>query len=199
MGKLMAGIDFGMCYRAMLGPDSECGDITFMKQYDNQCFFAVIDVLGHGAEARKVAVSAEKYLEENYKGNLIDVINGIHQHLKGTRGAVVALCHLEILTGELTYIGIGNITVRILGLKTSRLTPKGGIVGYKITTPRSINLKLYQDDIVLMYSDGIKEHFDIVECAALLKEEAQDIAYGILKQFGKKNDDASCIAIKYLS
>lgn len=193
----MGSIDFGMCYRAMLGPDSECGDITFMKQYDNQCFFSLIDVLGHGAEARKIAISAVKYLEENYKRNLVDVINGLHQYLKGTRGAVVALCHLEILTGDFTYIGIGNITVRILGVKTSRLTPKGGIVGYKITTPRSINLKLHPEDIILMYSDGVKEHFDIVECAALLKEDAQDIASGVLNQFGKKNDDASCIVLKY--
>lgn len=199
MGKLMASIDFGMCYRAMLGPESECGDITVLKQYDNQCFFALIDVLGHGAEARKIAILAERYLEENYKRNLIDVINGLDQHLKGTRGAVVALCHLEILTGELTYIGIGNITVRIFGGKTIRLTPKGGIIGYRITTPRSINLKLHPEDIVLMYSDGVKEHFDIIECAALLKEEAQDIADGILKQFGKKNDDASCIVLKYLT
>lgn len=193
----MASIDFGMCYRAMLGPDFECGDITFVKQYDNQCLFALIDVLGHGSEARKIAISADKYLDENYKNNLIDLMNGLHQYLKGTRGAVVALCHLEILTGEFTYIGIGNITVRIFGAKTIRLTPKGGIVGYKITTPRSINLKLYPEDIILMYSDGIKEHFDIVECAALLKEDAQDIASGILKQFGKKNDDASCIVLRY--
>ena len=49
-----------------------------------------------------------------------------------------------------------------------------------------------------MHSDGIKEHFDIVECAGLLKEDAQDIASGILKQFGKKNDDDSCIVLKYL-
>lgn len=195
----MASIDFGMCYRAMLGPDSECGDITFMKQYNNQCFFALIDVLGHGSEARKIAILAERYLEENYKNNIIDLINGLHLHLKGTRGAVVALCHLEISTGELTYIGIGNITVRVFGGKAIRLTPKGGIVGYKITTPRSNKLKLNPEDIVIMYSDGIKEHFDIVECAALLKEEAQEISDGILKQFGKKNDDASCIVLKYLT
>lgn len=195
----MASIDVGMFYRAMLGPDFECGDITFLKQYDNQCFFALIDVLGHGAEARKIAVSAERYLEGNYKNSLIDLINGLHLHLKGTRGAVVALCRLEILTGELTYIGVGNITVRIFGGKAIRLTPKGGIVGYKITTPRSINLKLHPEDIIIMYSDGVKEHFDIVECAALLKENAQEITNGVLKQFGKKNDDASCIVLKYLT
>ena len=194
----MASIDLGMCYRAMLGPEWECGDIAVMKQYDNQCFIALIDVLGHGSVARKIALSAQDYLEENYKSMLIELMNGLHQHLKGTRGAVVAMCHLDILTGELTYVGMGNITVRIFSVKPTRLTPKDGIVGYKMTNPRIINIKLHPKDIILMYSDGIKEHFDIFECAGLLKEDAQDIAIGILTQFGKKNDDESCVVLKYL-
>jgi len=194
----MESIDLGMCYQAMLGPESECGDIAVMKQYDNQCFIALIDVLGHGSVARKIALSAQDYLEENYKSMLIELMNGLHQHLKGTRGAVVAMCHLDILTGELTYVGMGNITVRIFSVKPTRLTPKDGIVGYKMTNPRIINIKLHPKDIILMYSDGIKEHFDIFECAGLLKEDAQDIAIGILTQFGKKNDDESCVVLKYL-
>lgn len=194
----MADIDLGMCYRAMLGPEWECGDIAVVKHYDNQCFIALIDVLGHGSAARKIALLAKGYLEDNYKGVLIELMNGLHKHLKGTRGAVAAMCHLNILTGELTYVGMGNITVRIFGVKPTRLTPKDGIVGYRMTTPQMLNIKLHPEDIILMYSDGIKEHFDIVECAGLLKEDAQAIARGILKQFGKKNDDASCVVLKYL-
>lgn len=194
----MESIDLGMCYKAMLGPEWECGDIAVMKQYDNQCFIALIDVLGHGSAARKIALSAKSYLEYNYKGMLTELMNGLHEHLKGTRGAVAAMCHLDILTGELTYVGMGNITVRIFGVKPTRLTPKDGIVGYRMTTPKMIKIKLHPEDIILMYSDGIKEHFDIVECAGLLKEDSQDIASGILKKFGKKNDDASCVVLKYL-
>jgi len=194
----MASIDLGMCYQAILGSEWECGDIAVMKQYDNECFIALIDVLGHGSAARKVALSAKSYLEDNYKSILTELMNGLHQHLKGTRGAVVAMCRLDILSGELIYVGMGNITVRVFGLKPTRLTPKDGIVGYKMTTPQMFNIKLHPEDIVIMYSDGIKEHFDIVDCAGLLKEDAQDIASGILKQFGKKNDDESCVVLKYL-
>lgn len=194
----MASIDLGMCYQAILGPEWECGDIAVIKQYDNQCFIALIDVLGHGSAAREVALSAKSYLEDNYKSILVELMNGLHQHLKGTRGAVAAMCHLDILSGELTYVGMGNITVRILGVKPTRLTPKDGIVGYKMTTPQMLNIKLHPEDIIIMYSDGIKEHFDIVECIGLFKEDAQDIAIGILRQFGKKNDDESCVVLKYL-
>ena len=193
----MPNVDLGMYFKALLGSESECGDIAVIKKYEKQCFIALIDVLGHGSEARKVALLAKNYLENNYENELIELMNGLHEHLKGTRGAVAAMCHLDIFTGELTYVGIGNITVRIFGAKPIRLTPKDGIVGYIMARPEEYIVKLYSNDILLMYSDGIKEHFDAFECAGLLKKSAEDIAQGILKKFGKKNDDASCVVLKY--
>ncbi|WPC44326.1 SpoIIE family protein phosphatase [Clostridium sp. JS66] len=194
----MSNVDLGMCFKALLGPEWECGDISVIKEYDNQCFIALIDVLGHGSEAREIALSAKKYLESNYKNELIDLMKGLHKHLEGTRGAAAAMYCLDIFTGELTYVGVGNITFRIFGAKPIRLVPRDGVVGYIMTNPEKRIVKLYPNDIVLMYSDGIKEHFDEFECAGLLKEDAENIAAGILEKFGKKDDDASCVVLKYL-
>lgn len=180
-----------------MGFESECGDIAVIKEYDNQCFIALIDVLGHGIEARKVAILAKNYLEHSYENELTKLMNGLHEHLKGTRGAVAAICHLNILTGKLHYVGIGNITVRIFGAESRRFIPEDGVIGYIIAKPRRNITKLHNGDILIMYSDGIKEHFDELECDGLLKENAERIADGILKKFGKENDDASCVVLKY--
>jgi phosphoserine phosphatase RsbX len=195
--KVMPSVDLGMCFQALLGSQSECGDIAVVQEYDNECFIALVDVLGHGSEAREIALSAKNYLENNCQRALVEIMNGLHEHLKGTRGAVAAMCHLDIFTGELTYVGMGNITVRIFGAKPIKLIPKDGIVGYRMTSPQEHTIKLYPEDTILMYSDGVKEHFDVFECAGLLKENAEDIAIGILERFGKKNDDASCVVLKY--
>ncbi|MBZ9633419.1 SpoIIE family protein phosphatase [Clostridium sp. FP1] len=194
----MADIDLGMTYKALLCEESECGDIGIIKEYNNYCFLALIDILGHGSEAREVALYAKLYLENNYEKDSIDLMNGLHEHLKGTRGAVAAICNLNVLTGELSYVGIGNITVRIMGSRFTRLVPKDGVIGYIMAKPQKQILKLYEGDILLLHSDGIKEHFELFECAGLLKESAVDIAQGILKRFEKKQDDASCIVLKYL-
>ena len=193
----MPDVDLGMCFKALLGSEEECGDIAVVKKYKNHCFIALVDVLGHGSEARGIALLAKRYLEYSFENELTEIMNGLHHYLKGTRGAVAAVCHLDISTGELSYTGIGNITVRIFGAKPIRLTPKDGIVGYIMARPEEYIVKLYSNDILLMYSDGIKEHFDAFECAGLLKKSAEDIARGILKKFGKKNDDASCVVLKY--
>lgn len=195
----MADVDFGMIYEAMLGGESECGDIGIIKSYENHLIFALVDVLGHGFEARKVALEAKNYLEDNFCDDVVDIINGLHKHLKGTRGAVAAICNLDTLTGDLSYAGIGNITVRIIGRKSIRIVPNDGVVGYMMSKPKKQNFKLNIGEIMLMHSDGIKEHFESYECEALLMESAQNIVNGILNKFGKKGDDASCIAVKYLS
>ncbi len=194
----MSDIELGMVYKALLGDESECGDIGIIKKYGNNCFLALVDILGHGSEARKVALYAKTYLENNYCKDIVDIMNGLHEHLKGTRGAVAAICNLDMVTGELSYVGIGNITVRIMWPKPIRFVSKGGVIGYRITNPHKHSLKLHGGEILLLHSDGIKEHFESFECRGLLKENAENIAQGILEKFSKKNDDESCIVLKYL-
>jgi negative regulator of sigma-B (phosphoserine phosphatase) len=194
----MSNVDCYLVKRALTLRETDCGDTGVIKEFDGQCFLALVDVLGHGSDAHDVALIAQKYLEQNYCKELVDVMQGLHACLKGTRGAVAALCSLDTETGELIYVGIGNITVRVLGPRTSRFVSRDGIVGYMMTTPREQTLKLFVGDVLVMYSDGIKEHFELSEYPGILTGTAKSIAVGLLNQFGKKNDDASCIALRYL-
>ena len=194
----MSKVDCHLVKRALTIKETDCGDTGVIQEFNGQCFLALVDVLGHGSEAHTVALSAQKYLEQNYRQELIDVMDGLHACLRGTRGAVAALCRLDTGTGKLNFVGVGNITVRVFGPKNSRLISRDGIVGYAMSTPKAQTLKLYTGDILVMYSDGIKEHFEPSECRGILMGNAKSIAVGLLNQFGKKNDDASCIALKYL-
>ena len=194
----MNKIDYGIEMRALLGGMEQCGDIGMVKQDDNQCLLALVDVLGHGADARKVALQAEEYLMAALNNDLLSVMNGLHDFIKGSRGAVVSLCSFDVATGILRHVGIGNITVRIFGANQPRLVSRDGIVGYGLISPHLYVANLLPGDTLLMHSDGIKEHFDAVECADLLGGTAEDIAFGILNRFGLKNDDSSCIVLKYL-
>jgi hypothetical protein len=106
---------------------------------------------------------------------------------------------MDIDTGDLMYVGVGNIAVKILGPRAFSFVPRDGVIGYVMPTPREQHRKLYAGDTLVMYSDGIKEHFDPLDCSGLLNGTAESIAGGLLQQFGKKDDDASCIALRYLT
>jgi hypothetical protein len=194
----MKKIEYAMILRALLWDISECGDLGYIKEYDNKCFVCLIDILGHGKLARSIAVDAEEYLEANYQRNLVDVMNGLHKHLYGSRGGVVLMCRLDIPSEKLQYTGIGNVTGRVIGSNQHRMLSKDGIVGFGSINPVIRECDFSDRDLLILYSDGIKEHFNLLDHLALFTGETESIARGVLKEFGKKTDDACCIVLKYI-
>lgn len=193
----MAEIDFHIVKRALSGWEDECGDTGVVMVYDNHCFLALIDVLGHGREAHKIALVAERYLLENYRMELVDMMQGLHEHLKGTRGAVATLCRINLADGRLYHVGIGNICTRLFGSSVLKLIPGDGIIGYMISSPKEQELKLYSGDTLILSSDGVREHVNFENYPDILKGSARDITTNVLDLFGKDNDDVSCIALRY--
>lgn len=192
----MIKVDYAMEMKALLGDISQCGDLCFFQEYGDNCFMALIDVLGHGSEARAVAIMAEKCLQECYQKDLISVMNQLHEYLRGTRGAVASICLFNKETRCLSHVGIGNITVRLFGSKPTRMVSRDGVIGYGTIRPKASEVMLSPGDILMMHSDGIKEHFDAIECVGLLKGDAESITLGMMDKYGMKNDDSSCLILK---
>jgi phosphoserine phosphatase RsbX len=183
---------------ALTGRDDECGDTGFVREYDGEVFLALVDALGHGRLAHEIALRAEDYLTRNYRESLTMILQGLHTFLQGSGGAVAACGRLALATGELKYAAVGNITVRVLGPHATRFVARDGILGYSICSPREETFQLSPGDVLVMYSDGVQEHFDAWECASLLGGSAQSIAANLLRRFGKNTDDASCLVLRYL-
>ena len=194
----MANVDYFLAKRAFCyQKDTECGDTGLVKEFDNKVFIAIVDVLGHGEEAYELAVICQDFLEKNYKQDLIEIMKALHESIKGSRGAVAGLCLLDINSAVLKYVGMGNITARKFGLNNLSLVPRDGIIGYTITTPKEETLKLDDGDVFVLYTDGVKEHFNLEDYPELLRDEAKTIATHIIHQFGKEEDDAACIVVRY--
>ena len=194
--KRLREIDYNILVEAHPGWEDESGDIGFVKTFENQCFLGLVDVLVHASEAHVVALRALKYLEQHYSMELVELMQGLHLHLKGTRGAVAALCRLNIDSGELRFCGVGNISVRILGSPSHRFLSSGGIVGYMMTTPKEHTKRLFAGDTLLLYSDGIKERFELLDCPELLSGTATETSSKLMQTFGKGDDDMSCIVLR---
>ncbi len=191
--------DFHITQKPLM-TNSECGDIGIIKEYDHKLFVCAIDVLGHGKEAYEVAIQCRDFLDINYKKNLPEIIRELHEHIKGSRGAVAALCLLDLENGMLEYAGIGNITIKRFRSGKNKvyktLHTRSGIIGYIIPTPRKEAIKLFLGDLLVLFSDGVREHFEMQDYPDILTDNAETVAKNIISRFGKKTDDAICIAIK---
>ncbi|MFH0803355.1 MAG: SpoIIE family protein phosphatase [bacterium] len=177
--------------------DIECGDTGVIKEFDDKLFIGIVDVLGHGSEAHKLAVICQDFLEKNYRRNLIETMNALHEYIKDSRGAVVGLCLLDISSGVLQYVGVGDITARKFGVNQVKLISQDGIVGYIMKTLKEGTMRLDDGDVFVLYTDGVKEHFELEDYPELFRDDARKIATHIIQQFGKEEDDATCIAVRW--
>ena len=195
----LARVDCHLVKRALSGLDDECGDTGVITMRDGVCFVALVDVLGHGPEAHEVALMADSYLAGHADMPLDELMDGLHRHLQGTRGGVAAFCRLDSATGEMEFIGIGNISSRIFGVEEQRLLSRDGVVGYMASVPKAKAVWLSLGDVVVLHSDGIAEHFRAHDCPGLLTGSAKEIAGRIMSRFSKKDDDASCLVMRYVA
>ena len=192
----MGKTEYGIAAKALQG--DECGDSGITLEQKGILLCAVIDGVGHGPNAAIAADTAKNYIEANAEAPLTEILQGVHEVLKSTQGAVACLCRIDLNSGQLSMAGIGNITCRIFrGLDSERLLSRDGILGYMVSTPREHTRKLDNADLLLMHSDGVREHFELFEYPGLLKGNAASVAARVVDTLGKNNDDASCLAVRF--
>ncbi len=189
--------DIALKIKPYSGVQAESGDIGIIISEETHCFFSLVDVLGHGAEAGVLAAIIKEYLNIHYKEDLLELMKNLHEHILRSRGAVISICRFDKETEVLEHVGIGNITVRIVGETNRQLVSRDGVVGYGTINPRKNDTKIVSGDIVLLYSDGVTAHFDVLACKELFLKNAEMISRGLIEAYSKKEDDASCLVMKY--
>ena len=58
-------------------------------------------------------------------------------------------------------------------------------------------MQMMDGDTLVLYTDGVRTHFEIDEYPRLLSDDPQQAAETILNYFGKAHDDAACIVAKF--
>ena len=173
------------------------GDAAIVHQLENGLFLAIIDVLGHGPEAYEVALVAEKFLAAHHSSDLVSSMEGLHEELRGTRGAAVGLCHLDLEAGQVRYVGVGNTAARKLARRPVRLFSRDGVIGENACTPKEQCLQLAMGEVLLLYTDGVSDRFDVEDYPGILRDDLRTVVTTVVRRFGKKHDDAACIAARF--
>ena len=173
------------------------GDTAVIQELEDGVFLAVVDVLGHGFEAHQLAVIIERFLLANASANVVKLMNDLHAHIQGSRGACAGLCFVETATGQVHYVGIGDTVCRRFGTESGHMASWDGIIGHHMRTPRAEYLWLERADVLLLYTDGVQDRFTLEDYPELFQDDCQTIAHTIVERFGRSYDDAGCIALRY--
>lgn len=195
-------VDWAVQSRTLPG-QTECGDRCVVIDVWEGVLVAVIDGLGHGAEASRAAECAVKTIKDNATRSFSSLLQQCHNNLLKTRGVVLSLAFLDHQR-TMSWLGIGNVEGRLVRKrvqyveKSESLLLRTGTVGGENNLlpafyPRGASL--IRGDVLILATDGIKVDFDeIIDVNA----SPQKIADDIITHKSKLNDDALVFVGRYI-
>lgn len=173
------------------------GDAVVVESRDGYILAAIIDALGHGPNAHQIAERAVAHLRASWEPDVVRTMLSLHEALRGTDGAAAGLCVLDIDGQRASYAGVGNTVLRTWGQREKRAFSTPGTLGHQIREPREHRLGFHIGDVLMLYTDGVKEQFELDDYPQLRYESARTIARTVVSRFGKDYDDASCVVLRY--
>lgn len=170
--------------------EAHSGDAVLERVSEAGMLFALIDALGHGDTAWRVAERAVACLLGQPEGVAAETaFAALNEELRGTRGAAATLLALRGLQAD--FIGAGNVTCRTLGASIP-FFPKPGIVGSLRKLHGATRVELQAGQRLVLHSDGISHRFDLRTLSELTPDQACD---WILRHQRHPHDDASVLII----
>jgi anti-sigma regulatory factor (Ser/Thr protein kinase)/serine/threonine protein phosphatase PrpC len=194
----------GINSKLLVGASTRChpgeklnGDAYVVNHVNhNISVAAVIDGLGHGAEANKASMMAKEQILRSSELPLDNLMNRIHNSIRGTRGSTIGLARIDTESNKLSFSGIGNIESFLITKEGKKnLLSFGGIMGHNMRTPRVFEFDFTPGDVLCMYSDGITTRWRHEELT--WSESPQKNAEFILNNYSRLNDDATILIISY--
>ncbi len=85
--------------------ETESGDAVVVRHGEGRSMVAVVDALGHGPAAAAVARSAIECLNETkLDESVVTMMERLHHHLRGSRGAAVMVCLLAAIDPSKAHV-----------------------------------------------------------------------------------------------
>jgi serine phosphatase RsbU (regulator of sigma subunit) len=176
------------------------GDAYYIKKLPGKVLITVIDALGHGQMAQKAANRALELLAsfDEPEPDLNKLLNSMHKALISTVGVVLGLALIDHSCREITFAGIGNITIKIIGPKKFEIFLPGGILGYQADFSFQKTITFSPEDILLMHTDGIIDDYRFHSFPPEAGLAPQQIVQSLMSCYRRPNDDALVLAASEL-
>jgi anti-sigma regulatory factor (Ser/Thr protein kinase) len=191
-------LEFGLATRPRLGMTMN-GDAFVIKRWDTSALVGVIDGLGHGKHAHHAAQKARQYVETHFDQPLDAVFRGVGRTCRATRGVVMALARFEFGGDSIrfSFASVGNVEARFLRKDDAeKFIVRRGVLGGNAPSPRVTEHHWKTGNILMLFSDGVSQHWSTENFPELTNEAATVMAERLLRIFSKENDDATLIVVK---
>jgi anti-sigma regulatory factor (Ser/Thr protein kinase) len=175
-----------------------CGDSWGIEQYNGQTVVLVADGLGHGMDARTASMEAVRMLHLHATLPPKALLETVHQALRSTRGAAVAVARIDRDRGTLAFAGAGNISAQIYsGLRTPQhLVSGNGTAGHQIPRIQEYSYPWSEDGVLILHSDGLSSGTGLENYPRLVSRDPSLAAGVLYRDYSRGNDDSTVVVVK---
>ena len=178
--------------------ETVCGDAWSAHRDIDRQVYIMADGLGHGPLASDAAQEALAAFRRTCDRPPTDILLSVHEALRKTRGAAVAIAEILTERAILNYAGSGNIASMIHSTGISRsLVSLNGTPGHNMGTVQEFTYPWTPGSTLVMHSDGLSTRWDLADYPGLRSRHPSLIAGILMRDFSRKRDDATVLVAGY--
>lgn len=173
------------------------GDAWALEQERDRAVLLVTDGLGHGSGAAEASREAVRVFRERWAEPPAALIERIHEALRGTRGAAVAVAEINVGRGEVRFAGVGNIAAAILtGNESRSMVSHNGTAGAEVRKVQEFSYAWQTGSLLVMHSDGINTRWSMESYPGLTTRHPALVAGVLYRDFCRGRDDATVAVVR---
>jgi anti-sigma regulatory factor (Ser/Thr protein kinase) len=183
--------------------ETACGDGWAVVQSADRAMILLVDGLGHGPNAAEAADTAIATFRTASGGSPAETVAKLHQSLRSTRGAALAVAEV-IPTAEgatVRYCGVGNTVAMLLSPvdPPRALTSMNGTAGLQVRGMQEITLPWARGNVLVLHTDGITTRWRADAYRGILTHHPTVLAAALQRDHARGRDDATVLAFRLRS
>lgn len=189
-------LEIGAVTRPKKG-EEVCGDHWSAATQRGQWQLLVADGLGHGPLASEAAMQAARLFRTTRSRTLPDLLAAIHDALRSTRGAAVAIADIDLGKQVVKFAGVGNIAGAVVSAAgTKNMVSLNGTAGVEMRKVTEFSYPWTDKALLVLHSDGLVSHWNMDQYPGLYQRHPMIIAGVLCRDYDRGRDDVTVVVAK---
>lgn len=156
------------------------------------------DGLGHGPGAFQASIAAVDIAEAYPTDSPADMVGRVHDGLRSTRGAAVAVAEIDTRDAVVRYAGLGNVAGSLVKLGEARrqMVSHNGTAGHNARKIQQFTYPWRPGALLILHSDGIGTHWSLDRYPGIFHSHPSVIAAVLFRDFQRGRDDAAIVVAR---
>lgn len=177
--------------------ESQSGDGWSIEHGDGRIRVMLTDGLGHGPLAYQASSRAAAVFRDQAARPLEEIVQRLHEELRPTRGAAVAIADIDPARHLVRFCGVGNIVGRIFSETGDKhLVSMFGTIGHDVRKIQPFQQAWPPRATLVLHSDGLGTHWKLDDYPGLAMRHAALIAGVLFRDHARGRDDCTVVVAR---